>query len=157
MSGSGENRKSVVSNERGDSKLKPLPSKKNSQSVHTYLTSNPNKNDKSTDRRLRNSVMCKGHRALFTFSPFVNLTAPKSFKLTYEEFATVLVQIEAILNSRPLYTLSTYPNDLMPLTPAHFLIGRPLASPASDDLTSEPMNRLTRYERIAELRQHFWQ
>ncbi|XP_052739317.1 uncharacterized protein LOC128198351 [Bicyclus anynana] len=47
--------------------------------------------------------------------------------------------------------------NLLPLTPAHFLIGRPLTAPASEDLTTTPSHRLTRYHRIEQLRQHFWQ
>ncbi|XP_045541887.1 uncharacterized protein LOC123723351 [Papilio machaon] len=48
------------------------------------------------------------------------------------------------------------PNDLLPLTPAHFLIGRPLVAPASEDLTAANTSRLVRYERIEQLRQNFW-
>lgn len=78
-------------------------------------------------------------------------------RLTYEEFSTVLTQIEAVLNSRPLSPMSTDPNDLTPLTPAHFLIGRSLTAPACDDLTSRETSRLPRYDRIEQMRQHFWQ
>lgn len=42
-------------------------------------------------------------------------------KLTYDEFYTLLVQIEACLNSRPLTPLSTDPLDLSVLTPGNFL------------------------------------
>ncbi|XP_062709654.1 uncharacterized protein LOC134288537 [Aedes albopictus] len=49
--------------------------------------------------------------------------------LTYEELTTVVVQIEAILNSRPMTPLTNDPNDLTALTPAHFLVGRELTSP----------------------------
>ena len=76
--------------------------------------------------------------------------------LTYEEFSTVLAQTEAILNSRPLTALSTDPNDLQPLTPAHFLIGRPLTAPACQDLTATPTHRLQRYDVIEQIRQGFW-
>ncbi|XP_075990212.1 uncharacterized protein LOC142985854 [Anticarsia gemmatalis] len=42
-------------------------------------------------------------------------------KLTYEEFSTLLIQIGACLNSRPLCALTDDPEDLEYLTPSHFL------------------------------------
>lgn len=45
--------------------------------------------------------------------------------LSKEEMATVLAQIGAILNSRPLGVVRDDPGDLVMLTPAHFLNGRP--------------------------------
>ncbi|XP_026730718.1 uncharacterized protein LOC113495917 [Trichoplusia ni] len=73
--------------------------------------------------------------------------------LTFEELATLFTQIEAILNSRPLSPLSSDPNDTNPLTPGHFLIGRPLMS-----VPSLPVNtaRPNRYELIEKTRQQFW-
>ena len=76
--------------------------------------------------------------------------------LTYEEFGTVLSQIEAVLNSRPMYPMSSDPHDLLPLSPAHFLIGRPLLAPACKDLTGESITRLTRFQRVEQMRQQFW-
>ncbi|CAG9574686.1 unnamed protein product [Danaus chrysippus] len=76
--------------------------------------------------------------------------------LSYEELYTTLVQIEAILNSRPLTPLSSNADDLTPLTPGHFLIGRPLVSLPSPNYEHRPVNSLTRFQRIEQLRQHFW-
>lgn len=74
--------------------------------------------------------------------------------LTFEELTTLFSQIEAILNSRPLTPLSSHPMDLNPLTPGHFLIGRPLVS-----LPSPPVNikNPTRYQCIEQVRQTFWE
>lgn len=74
--------------------------------------------------------------------------------LTFEELATLFAQIEAILNSRPLTPLSTDPTDPSPLTPGHFLIGRPLTSVPSLPITCKHPNR---YQYIEQLRQQFWE
>ncbi|XP_025831267.1 uncharacterized protein LOC112904716 [Agrilus planipennis] len=76
--------------------------------------------------------------------------------LTYEEYYTLLTQIEAVLNSRPLSPISNDPNDLNPLTPSHFLIGRKLSSIPEPSLLETKENRLTKYEHIQKIRQHFW-
>lgn len=44
----------------------------------------------------------------------------KDAKLTLSEITTLLCQIEACLNSRPMTTLSSDPGDMEALTPAHF-------------------------------------
>lgn len=80
-----------------------------------------------------------------------------SANLTYEELNTVLTQIEAILNSRPLTPLSSDPSDLAALTPSHFLIGRTVAilpSPQVEHATAP--HTLSRYMRIQQVKAHFW-
>ena len=47
-------------------------------------------------------------------------------KMTYEEMSTLLIQIEACLNSRPIAPLSNDEFEFEALTPGHFLVGRPL-------------------------------
>lgn len=55
----------------------------------------------------------------------------KNTPLTFEELCTVLCQIEACLNSRPLCRLNDEPSQIDVLTPGHFLIGRPPLAPPS--------------------------
>lgn len=77
--------------------------------------------------------------------------------LTYEEFYSLLTQIEAIINSRPLTPLSTDPNDYTALTPGHFLIGRPVTATIDEQFINTPINRLTRYQLTQKLSQHMWE
>ncbi|XP_045769762.1 uncharacterized protein LOC123870480 [Maniola jurtina] len=87
----------------------------------------------------------------FHLKRILNLT-----HLTYEEMTTCLVQIEAILNSRPLTPLSSDPSDLTCLTPAHFLIGRSLLSVPRPMVSDTNIAAMDRYQRIEALKQHFW-
>lgn len=76
--------------------------------------------------------------------------------LTFEQLYTLLVQVEAVLNSRPMSPLSSDPSDFTALTPSHFLIGRPLTSTPDQNLTTIPQNRLSHFEQVQQLQQHFW-
>ncbi|XP_011861959.1 PREDICTED: uncharacterized protein LOC105558722, partial [Vollenhovia emeryi] len=76
--------------------------------------------------------------------------------LTFEELATVLIQIEACLNSRPICQLPSTPTDLQPLTPGHFLVGESLTAIPEVDLNDVPINRLDRWQLSQKLSQDFW-
>ncbi|XP_055714212.1 uncharacterized protein LOC129808458 [Phlebotomus papatasi] len=76
--------------------------------------------------------------------------------MTFEEMYTVLTQIEACLNSRPLCQLTADPENFDVLTPGHFLIGQPLTLHAGPDLLSEDINRLKRWYLLQRLVQEFW-
>ncbi|CAD6240815.1 GSCOCG00012580001-RA-CDS [Cotesia congregata] len=75
---------------------------------------------------------------------------------TFEEFTTLLTQVEAILNSRPMEALSDDPQDLSSLTPGHFLIGRPLNAIPEPSLMDIDVSRLSRWQFIQQRVQHFW-
>ncbi|XP_011859045.1 PREDICTED: uncharacterized protein LOC105556561 [Vollenhovia emeryi] len=68
--------------------------------------------------------------------------------LTVEEFSTLLMQIEAVLNSRPLCPLSSDPKDLTVLSPGHFLTMEPLVSLPGPELTTVPVGRLDRWQLV---------
>lgn len=76
--------------------------------------------------------------------------------LTFEEMLTVLSQIEAVLNSRPLYAMSSDPSEPTALTPSHFLHTTPLNSLPATDLSKEQTNLLTRFSLMDALVQSFW-
>lgn len=76
---------------------------------------------------------------------------------TYEYFVTLLVQIEAILNSRPLYPLSDDPMDTCAITPAHFLIGEPFVIPPPIAVPTQTNFSLKRIrEEQQSMVEHFW-
>ncbi|CAI6345421.1 unnamed protein product [Macrosiphum euphorbiae] len=77
-------------------------------------------------------------------------------KLTAEELMTLLTQIEATLNSRPLCALSNDPSDLEALTPSHFLTLEPSTSLPDPHLENVPLSKLTRWRLITDIHRHFW-
>ncbi|GFY21778.1 integrase catalytic domain-containing protein [Trichonephila clavipes] len=76
--------------------------------------------------------------------------------LTYEELLTVTVQIEGILNSRPLCPLSNNDDDFQVLTPAHFLINRSLNSLEEPNLTKCKESNLKKWQKITKIVQLMW-
>lgn len=78
-------------------------------------------------------------------------------RLTFEELSTLLTEVEACLNSRPLEALSDDPDDLGALTPGHFLVGGPLTAIPEPSLLEVPSNRLTRWQLLQQMRDHLWQ
>lgn len=77
--------------------------------------------------------------------------------LNLVEFNTVIIQIESILNSRPISPISHDPNDLNALTPGHFLTGKALTALPYPDVSEVPENRMDKFQRLQSIVQHFWQ
>ncbi|XP_055632922.1 uncharacterized protein LOC129773347 [Toxorhynchites rutilus septentrionalis] len=74
---------------------------------------------------------------------------------TYEELSTLLSQVAATMNSRPITPLSTNPSDPQPLTPAHMLIGRPLTTVPEANLLERNISSMSRWIYIQRLAQEF--
>ncbi|GBO23490.1 hypothetical protein AVEN_146283-1 [Araneus ventricosus] len=87
----------------------------------------------------------------FYFKRVVNNTC-----LTYEEFLTILIQIEGLLNSRPLTPLSSEVEDLEILTPGHFLIGRPITAIPEPLMIELNDSRLNRWQLLTKKVQAIW-
>ncbi|KMQ88133.1 hypothetical protein RF55_12431 [Lasius niger] len=76
--------------------------------------------------------------------------------LTFEEMTTLLTQIEACLNSRPLSPLTDDPEDLTALTPGHLLIGTALTAVPEPFLQDVSANRLSRWQLLQQMQDQFW-
>lgn len=76
--------------------------------------------------------------------------------LTYEQLCTVLCQIEAILNSRPILPLSEDINDYCYLTPGHFLVGTALTMYPETDISETNTNRVNFWQQCVQIKQRFW-
>ena len=76
-------------------------------------------------------------------------------KLTYEEVDTILIEIEAVCNSRPLGYV--YDDDVYePLTPSHLMHGRRLMNKSTSTTLYDDCAISKRYEYLRTLLKHFW-
>ncbi|XP_037959288.1 uncharacterized protein LOC119688691 [Teleopsis dalmanni] len=87
---------------------------------------------------------------------YLLLRSISTASLTYEELETVVVEIEAILNSRPLTPMSNDPNDLTALTPGHLLIGEALTTHVDSRSKPEKHTLVSRWNLVSQLKHNFW-
>ena len=77
--------------------------------------------------------------------------------LTYEELSTLLGQIEACLNYRPMTVNINDDHEApMPLTPGHFLVGGPLVAVPDADYQTSSIGLLNRWQLVQRMLQTFW-
>lgn len=76
--------------------------------------------------------------------------------LGFDELRTLICQVSAIMNSRPLCSISDNPQDMEVLTPGHFLIGAPLTSVAEPDISMLNIHRLDQWQKVCFMQQQFW-
>ena len=79
-------------------------------------------------------------------------------RLTFEELTTVLAQVEACLNSRPLIpSPSTDDDGFEILTAGHFLIGQPLSALPDPSFSHQPVSLLHHWHLCQNIMRRFWQ
>lgn len=77
--------------------------------------------------------------------------------LTADQLYTLVTQIEACMNARPLFRQSDDPTDLNPITPAHLAIGRSTFQlPLIEDVSQVVEDRLTIWGLRQKMLQQFW-
>ena len=74
-----------------------------------------------------------------------------------EVFRTVIKNVQALVNSRPLTHLSVDPNDPEPLTPNHFIHGRAFPHIPLDLVSEEDINSRTRHLAAQAYLDFFWE
>ncbi len=80
-----------------------------------------------------------------------------SHSLTIEECSTILADIEATLNSRPLCPLDSQPEDGVDvLTQGHFLIGKPLKALPQSSSQQIPLTARRRWNLCQKFAADFW-
>ncbi|XP_065901997.1 uncharacterized protein [Dysidea avara] len=84
---------------------------------------------------------------------------------TLESLQTIIVEVEAVLNNRPLTYVSPDVEDMEPITPSHLLHGRPIVSLPHYDVQDDELTDPTYGETVdinrsakvhAQLLAHFW-
>ena len=78
-------------------------------------------------------------------------------RLDTDSFHTLICEIEAIINSRPITTVSDDPNDLEALTPNHILTGKSVITvPPPVDFQRHDIYMRHRWRRVQHLANLFW-
>ena len=80
-----------------------------------------------------------------------------NIRLIFEEYSTVLTQVDVCLNSRPLIYIPCDSDGVEMLTPAHFPIGRPLEAIPDPSFSYRPISLLWRWHLCQNLVRQFWQ
>ncbi|XP_062557404.1 uncharacterized protein LOC134222276 [Armigeres subalbatus] len=82
--------------------------------------------------------------------------AARGAQLNIMELQTLFYQVAAIMNSRPLTAIYAAAEIPTPLTPGHFLIGRPMQAIPMPTQPENTVNLTTRWKRVQHQLEQFW-
>ena len=77
-------------------------------------------------------------------------------KMSEESLYTLLCEVEAIVNARPITKMSDDPRDLQPLTPNHLLLLRPGSAAPPGNFNKGDNNNQRRWRQVQYLADVFW-
>ena len=83
-------------------------------------------------------------------------TVTNSHPVYDQQLYTILVEIEGTINSQPITPVSDDINDFQPLTPNHFLIGRPSLYHRQAIFTEKELNSKRKWKVTQALLEIFW-
>lgn len=76
--------------------------------------------------------------------------------LKFEELNSLIIQIEGMMNSRPITEISSDPTDFLPLTPGHFLIGNSITSFPEQMTRVKPIKLTKEWREVENMKASFW-
>ena len=79
-----------------------------------------------------------------------------SKRLSFDIFEIIMVEVEAILSSRPLTNVADQPENEEPLTPNHFLIQRPYSSLPPGNFGDQQPASFKNWKHVQQLMNHVW-
>lgn len=77
-------------------------------------------------------------------------------RLCFEDFTTLIIEIEAIVNSRPMWSIPSRTDEFEALTPGHFIMFKAPNTLPEPNIDHIPRNRLNQYQYLQRLRSDFW-
>ena len=77
-------------------------------------------------------------------------------RLSFDIFETIMVEVEVILNSRPLTNVACQPDNEEPLTLNHFLIQCPYSSLPSGNFGDQQPASFKNWKHVQQLMNHVW-
>jgi hypothetical protein len=77
--------------------------------------------------------------------------------VTESVLRTTMIEVESVVNGRPLTYSSCDPNDYSALTPNHFLLGGPMSNPPPGRFEWSDIDSRKRWRQVQALSDHLWQ